>query len=423
MWDLIFDSLFEIARQHIWQSGLFTIFVLLIIRVFPGMSHETRSWLWLSAFLLAIALPFAVFLPAGQNSPALGGLITESLGRNIPEISEGNIFYLPLTHWIFYIWITGAAIMLAHLGKSAVHTWGIISRAGRLPDSLDIFIRKINHDIPVYSSDRISSPLVTGFRRQVILLPEYMLTALSPEALTGILHHEYGHIHRNDMRVMIIQRLLCAIFWWNPVIYFMSARLDRSREMACDERAALITGDALQYARSLLSGAEQILLAKQRCLAVGIFQKKQNLKQRIERLKIMNIRTIRHGRMTVFIWCLGLVTIAAGAAYVFTPRLAQADQADITGEMITYKESLLPISQTPPGYPEMALENKLEGYVILKFDVTEKGKTINHTIVKTSNDIFNETSLAAVRSFTYKPHPDKIPVTDVFHKIEYQLNE
>ncbi|VAW02611.1 hypothetical protein MNBD_ALPHA01-538, partial [hydrothermal vent metagenome] len=366
MWGLISEIMFEIARQHIWQSGLFTIFVLSVIRIYPAMSHETRSWLWFSAFLLAIALPFAVFLPDDQNISAVVGLISANPGQNIPDIADGNIFHLPLTHWIFYIWITGAAIMLAGLGKSAVHTWGIISRTGKLPDSLDIFIRKINHDIPVYSSDRISSPLVTGFRRQVILLPEYMLTALSPEALTGILHHEYAHIHRNDMRVMVIQRLLCAIFWWNPVIYFMSARLDRSREMACDERAAHKTGDALQYAHSLLSSAEQIILAKQRYLAVSIFQKKQNLKQRIERLKIMNINTIRHGRMTVFIWCLGLVTIAAGAAYILTPRLAQADQADITGEIITYKESLLPISQTPPGYPEMALENRLEGYVILK---------------------------------------------------------
>ncbi len=388
------------------------------------MSHETRSWLWFSALMLAIVMPFAVFLPDDQNIPALTGLITTNPGLNIPEIADGNILDLPVSRWIFYIWITGIAVLLTGLGKSAIHTGNLIKRAKNLPDKLEILIGKTDHGIPVFSSDQISSPLVTGFKRQVILLPEHMLPGLSAEVLTGILHHEYAHIHRNDMWIMVIQKLFTAIFWWNPVIYFMGRKLDQSREMACDERAARKTGDAKQYAHFLLSSAEQIILAKKHPLAVGIFQPSQNLKQRIERLKKMNIRTIKQGRASSFIWCLGLMIIAAGASYALTPRLAQADQTGITpAEMLKYKENLLPRSYDAPVYPGQARDDKLEGHVILKFDVTDKGKTVKHTIVESSSDIFNEASLTAVRSFSYEPHPDKILITDVFHKIEYRLGE
>jgi protein TonB len=56
-----------------------------------------------------------------------------------------------------------------------------------------------------------------------------------------------------------------------------------------------------------------------------------------------------------------------------------------------------------PDYPEYARRNQVEGRVVLQVTVTEKGKVADAQVVESSDRMFNEAALNAVRQWHFKP--------------------
>lgn len=424
MGQLFLDSMVLIAVQHLWQSIFCLTIVCLLIRACPEMTSELRSWLWLSAFVMATLMPFMIFLPVSDE----GGILKGGLGTNFVSESGSlagsvqKMASIPLYYWVGLVWLTGVIIQLIRFGRSVFHTVAIIKAAKPLPRSMARLVRLLDRKVPVYCSDQIFSPMVTGFRRQVILLPKHMVEQADPAEFFNILAHEYGHIHRNDVRIMVLQRMLSTVYWWNPILHLIVENLNEAREMACDERAVITTGGVQHYAQSLLSNAEKMIQTKHSPMAAGIFSTNKTLTQRIERLKNMNINSIKQGKRASVLWSVGIISIALSTSFIFTPRLALADKPPIAHKNLDYIPLLLNVSEIKILYPKVALEQKLEGHVVLMFDIAMDGTTINHTIQETSNEIFNESALDAARKFIFKPHPDRIVASEVRHRINFNLN-
>jgi protein TonB len=56
-----------------------------------------------------------------------------------------------------------------------------------------------------------------------------------------------------------------------------------------------------------------------------------------------------------------------------------------------------------PEYPEYARQHQIEGRVMLRVTVSEKGKVTDARVMESSDRMFNEPALAAVRQFHFKP--------------------
>ncbi len=56
-----------------------------------------------------------------------------------------------------------------------------------------------------------------------------------------------------------------------------------------------------------------------------------------------------------------------------------------------------------PKYPEIAYANRIEGQVVVAILVNTDGKVLDTKIVKSSNEIFNEEAVAAVKQWVFKP--------------------
>ena len=56
-----------------------------------------------------------------------------------------------------------------------------------------------------------------------------------------------------------------------------------------------------------------------------------------------------------------------------------------------------------PGYPERALENDIDGWVQLEFDITDLGATENVHAFRSSDDVFEPNAVAAVQCWRYVP--------------------
>ncbi|HXF48930.1 MAG TPA: energy transducer TonB [Verrucomicrobiae bacterium] len=61
------------------------------------------------------------------------------------------------------------------------------------------------------------------------------------------------------------------------------------------------------------------------------------------------------------------------------------------------------IRQMKPAYPPLAYQNRIEGWVKMRILVDEDGQVLDVLIVESSNEIFNEEAVAAVKQWNFKP--------------------
>ena len=60
------------------------------------------------------------------------------------------------------------------------------------------------------------------------------------------------HIRRGDRRTQAIAQLACAIYWFNPLVWYAAAALARERERACDDEVLRLGAKPSAYASLLL---------------------------------------------------------------------------------------------------------------------------------------------------------------------------
>lgn len=80
------------------------------------------------------------------------------------------------------------------------------------------------------------------------------------------------------------------------------------------------------------------------------------------------------------------------------------------------------LSRRPPRYPRYASQNGYEGFLAVRFDVDERGRTINHRVIfSIPNGVFDEAAIDAISNWTYEPATlDGEPV--VRQGVETQFN-
>lgn len=87
----------------------------------------------------------------------------------------------------------------------------------------------------------------------------------------------------------------------------------------------------------------------------------------------------------------------------------------------------LPIYRVPPHYPQNALRNRQEGWVIVEFTIGTKGEVKNPRVVKAQpSGVFEEAALSAVKRFRFKARAiagTPIEVHGVQNRIRFRLKK
>jgi beta-lactamase regulating signal transducer with metallopeptidase domain len=99
---------------------------------------------------------------------------------------------------------------------------------------------------------QVDSPAVVGWLRPVVLMPLHMI-GLAPEQAELLLAHELAHVRRHDALVNFLQRALEAALFYQPAVWWLSARVRAEREHCCDDIAVALCGDPVLYARTLVA--------------------------------------------------------------------------------------------------------------------------------------------------------------------------
>ncbi len=160
---------------------------------------------------------------------------------------------------------TWALIVLALLSRLACG-WLVLARLKReavevTPDSDGLLgeCRErlgLSRHVGLALHPAVASPVVAGGLRPVVLVPTDWHDW--PEShRRACLLHELAHLVRYDDWAKLIQELLRAHFFFHPLVRWLLFRLDRERELLCDEAAVALGSDPVGYARLLFDLARR----------------------------------------------------------------------------------------------------------------------------------------------------------------------
>jgi bla regulator protein blaR1 len=110
----------------------------------------------------------------------------------------------------------------------------------------------ITRVVSLLESGLVKVPMTAGYLKPVILIPAGLLTGLSQNEIEMILLHELAHILRKDYLVNVLQTLVETMFFFNPVVLWLSARIRAERERCADDLVIKKTNNRHGYIKALV---------------------------------------------------------------------------------------------------------------------------------------------------------------------------
>jgi len=154
-------------------------------------------------------------------------------------------------------WIAGALAVMARLVVGTARVWLLTRRAQGVESSWVMLARtlatrlRLRRRVRIFKTDRISMPMTWGLTRSTVLLPKEA-NKWSMECRWIVMAHELTHVKRRDCLMQALAQLACAVYWFNPLVWFAAWRLRVERELACDNHVLEAGAKASDYASHLV---------------------------------------------------------------------------------------------------------------------------------------------------------------------------
>jgi bla regulator protein blaR1 len=118
--------------------------------------------------------------------------------------------------------------------------------------------------IEVMVHEALAGPMTCGVVRPAIVFPPDART-WSEDDVQRALTHELEHVRRRDWVTLCLARVVCAVYWFHPLVWIANRQLCVNAERACDD-AVLQDSQAFGYADQLVALAERSLAQTRRPL-------------------------------------------------------------------------------------------------------------------------------------------------------------
>jgi beta-lactamase regulating signal transducer with metallopeptidase domain len=300
------EVLFSLLFNAILQVGLFAV-VAAALSPFVGKAKaKYQHSFYLGVLILCLAAPVTNTLwrtrpsVTAKNSPketlrqigspnhSFWGWEGRSSARNSIEFGPG------VQSAIVAIWGLMVLYQLIHLGRGSYRIHRLRKEASPLSPAaqaaIPAWLNSAPHRVTILESTTIEVPVTAGVFRPVIVLPSNLTPGLREQDLSAVIAHEYAHIQRRDFLVHFLCEVLALPVFWHPGIRYLRSKISQTRELACDEYAAVRLGKRHLYARTLLRLASLCLRASNgNAIGLSIFDG-DNLEDRIMRLTEKKIR-------------------------------------------------------------------------------------------------------------------------------------
>ncbi|MBN1271011.1 MAG: TonB family protein [Candidatus Aminicenantes bacterium] len=350
---------------------------------------------------------YAVDQPVGNPSK---GPKNEKPTRNLPSLPVQGINFFGL------IWGLGMALLLTRIGWGAVAIRRIKREASPVVHIryLRLFRASIKKtgcspEVKLLQSNLILGPQAYGIWDPVIFIPYKFFHELRDGEIRGIFLHELSHVKHHDTAVGFFQRLIGAVFWWNPLLRKINADLSCAREEISDNQA-LLQSDTFEYARCLIHLAEHSGYRKKFAVSSSLVSHHLSLTERVQKIlsKERTMDTLLKPSTRILailaaVLCLGLAA-SARLTFVFPGNKAVDQKTRVVWNTLEKSGIISPqlFKKKEPAYPPEAVKAGITGTVILEGSTDKEGLVNQIKIFQSENDLLKAAAGQAVLGWEFK---------------------
>jgi beta-lactamase regulating signal transducer with metallopeptidase domain len=255
------SSLTQALLDSLWQGALLALLAALLMGALGQRSAALKHAVGMVVLLAMALLPLATLislLGAGSVTTSTAPAVLAPHGIATLELMASGAHLLGAPTWLPWLWFAGVIVMLLRLigGGWMVRQLNRQAFTALTPIwqvRVDALRRAmgIRREVAVRLLQSAGVPCTAHAWRPVIWLPVSLLTQLTADQLEALLAHELAHIRRLDWIWNGLQRVVEALLFYHPGMWWLSRRIRQERENACDDLAVAACGDAIVLAEAL----------------------------------------------------------------------------------------------------------------------------------------------------------------------------
>lgn len=304
----------------------------LALRLSRTHHAAVRFVVWLAVLLTIGLLPLmtAVWRSISTNTTNAAGAPAGLI--NVPE------------SWASYVFVGWAVFALFGIARIGVGLWQVLRLRRSCVEvdasGLDPEVAQLIRDqrIRLCVSDRVVAPAAIGFMNPTVLIPRWLLAELSPSQLRQVIIHECTHLQRRDDWTNLAQKIVAALLFFHPVVWWIERKLTLEREMACDDAVLVGGGDPRSYAECLVRLAEKSFMRRGLALAQAAVGRLRHTSLRVAQILNGQPR-VRRCWKPAMAASVAVAGICAGVAFR-TPVLVGFEQSAIHDQGSVYKAEI-----------------------------------------------------------------------------------
>jgi len=378
--------------HSIWQIILIGLTLRILLFLFISQSANVKYTISVSAYTLILIVSLITFISYfnsgtsfhhsesySLSSQLSGGLASQSEQSNFSIATKQSLFPLIRSyissniHFIVVLWLTGLIIFYFRIAGTYWYVQRLKTRnLYPLNNNWNIKVNDLKNKLKIHKiirfaeSTAIQIPIVIGHLKPIILLPIGMISSLPYNQVEAIILHELAHIKRNDYLVNLIKSLVEIIFFYHPLAWWISSKIDDEREHCCDDMTIRIATkesslqEALLNLQELKINTKNIPSGKPTYIAAALFKNKHQLLKRIKRMKTQqNTKgNLRYDKQKKFNGLAGILLLLISVAIIATFSAFSPSSSDLpetyqnldissTGSPLTIEEPLNENIQIP----------------------------------------------------------------------------
>lgn len=402
---LLHNPVIQLGLDTLFKSAvLFCLVFVVLSFIRPRISSTSAHLILLATFICVALVPIVGAITRATADPlaGFGTLTVFSMSAVAIEASAESVFSPAL--FLLLIYLCGILILLSLLVHSArklvrLHRGNLDIEDPELLQRFHSLCRSIGikRSVTLHCNAEIQSPLSYGLIKPVVIVPEAFY-GWEGVVQDEVLLHELNHIKRLDWLSLIFTRLLCSLLWINPLLWIAAKRLHDESEQACDSAIANNENDRIRYAEDLLQLArQQKIITDRNLLAQPMFDGGE-LTMRIENILEGKIsKGITRTAFNTIMLAVALFALAGNNVKLF---------ADSTDGDEALDQEYLPISVQNPQYPQRAVDDEVEGWILFSFTVRADGLIDPNSVAVVDAEpagYFETSSRNALMNFQFEP--------------------
>ncbi|WPX10056.1 M56 family metallopeptidase [Anaerocellum danielii] len=256
---------------------------------------------------------------------ALTALPSENVGYFNPEV---------LHEVIVYVWLIGAVVFFVWFLIRYIWFKVIVTRNSR--ECSDEYckriierycrLKRISRKIKVLESDIIPTPMLIGTIKPILLIPA---KNIAREDLRLIIRHELVHFRRKDVLVKWFSKLINALHWFNPLLYFAVLKLNRECEYSCDEEVIRkLKEDGKRRYAEVLYNTLLVSIGSGAGAAFGLVGRKESIVERFRFIMSLEVKKMSKGAKVFLVVVVSTTIFLSAFVQIWAKDILSFDRSE-----------------------------------------------------------------------------------------------